>query len=42
MQHLGLTATTRASFALYNGPQDVMALLQAIDRARALFGQERW
>ena len=38
MQHLGLAATTRASFALYNEPLDVDALLQAIDRARAMFG----
>lgn len=39
MQSLGLTATTRASFALYNGPQDIAALLQSVERARDIFGK---
>jgi cysteine desulfurase/selenocysteine lyase len=38
MQHLGIPATTRASFAVYNTPEDVAALLDAIDHARRLFG----
>jgi cysteine desulfurase/selenocysteine lyase len=37
MRHLGLTATVRASFALYNGPEDVTALVQAVDAAVHLF-----
>ena len=37
MHALGLSATTRASFGLYNQPQDVEALLAAIDEVRRLF-----
>lgn len=39
MQHLGLAATVRASFALYNGPEDVTALVSAVDEAVRLFGK---
>jgi cysteine desulfurase/selenocysteine lyase len=35
---LGLTATARASFQVYNGPDDVDALVAAIARARGVFG----
>lgn len=35
---LGLTATARASFQVYNGPDDVDALIAAIARARGVFG----
>jgi cysteine desulfurase/selenocysteine lyase len=38
MQHLGVTATTRASVAVYNDEADIAALVRAIDRARRLFG----
>lgn len=37
MHYLGLTATTRASFGLYNQQEDVDALLLAIDEVRRLF-----
>lgn len=36
MQRLGVTATARASFGLYNGEDDVAQLLDALHRARAL------
>ena len=35
---LGATATTRASFAVYNTPADVDALVEALDRVPAVFG----
>lgn len=38
MQHLGLAATVRASFAVYNSEADIDALLRAIDEARRVFG----
>ena len=38
MRHLGLVATTRASFYLYNAPEDVDALVEALGVARDLFG----
>jgi cysteine desulfurase/selenocysteine lyase len=38
MQHLGLAATARASFAAYNSEADIEALLRAIEEARRLFG----
>ena len=37
MQHLGLTATVRASFAVYNSEDDIDALLGAVVEARRLF-----
>jgi cysteine desulfurase / selenocysteine lyase len=38
MQVLGVQSTTRASFYLYNGPDDVDALADALDGATDIFG----
>ncbi len=38
MEHLGVDATARASFGIYNGPDDVAALVRGIERVRKLFG----
>ena len=38
MERFGVAATTRASFALYNTPEEVEALAAALLRARKLFG----
>jgi cysteine desulfurase / selenocysteine lyase len=38
MRRLGVTATCRASFYLYNSPDDVEALAGALTKAGALFG----
>ncbi|HEV8581754.1 MAG TPA: cysteine desulfurase [Thermoanaerobaculia bacterium] len=38
MEHFGVPATTRASFALYNTPEEVEALAAGLHRARELFG----
>jgi cysteine desulfurase/selenocysteine lyase len=38
MRRLGAPATCRASFYLYNGPDDVEALVQAVIKAGTLFG----
>ena len=38
MQRFGLPATARASFYLYNTPEDVDALVNALHTARAVFG----
>jgi cysteine desulfurase/selenocysteine lyase len=38
MQVLGVQSTTRASFYLYNGADDVEALADALDRATDIFG----
>jgi cysteine desulfurase/selenocysteine lyase len=38
LQHLGLAATVRASFAVYNSEADIDALLAAIDQAQQVFG----
>jgi cysteine desulfurase/selenocysteine lyase len=38
MRRLGITATARASFYLYNGEDDVVALSDALDLAAAFFG----
>jgi cysteine desulfurase/selenocysteine lyase len=38
MTRFGIPGTARASFALYNRPEDVTALADAIARAQALFG----
>jgi len=38
MQRLGVTATCRASFAMYNTREEVDALAEALTKARAFFG----
>ena len=38
MDALGVPATARASFGVYNGPQDVDALVRGIDRVMRIFG----
>lgn len=38
MQHLGVTATARASFALYNTKEEVDILVRALEDCRKLFG----
>jgi cysteine desulfurase/selenocysteine lyase len=38
MARLGVPATTRASFALYNTRADVDALAAAVGRVREIFG----
>jgi selenocysteine lyase/cysteine desulfurase len=38
MRRLGVPATARASFYLYNGDDDVWALSKALDVAGAFFG----
>jgi cysteine desulfurase/selenocysteine lyase len=38
MQHLGIDATARASFGVYNGPQDIEALVRGLERVRKIFG----
>jgi cysteine desulfurase/selenocysteine lyase len=38
MDRYGIPATARASFAMYNRPEDVQALVAALGRARALLG----
>lgn len=38
MDHLGVPATARASFGVYNDEGDVAALLRGIDRTRRIFG----
>ena len=38
MRRLGVPATARASFYLYNGEDDIEALSQALDAAAAFFG----
>ena len=38
MDYLGVDATARASFGLYNGPDDIAALVQGLERVRKLFG----
>ena len=37
MRRFGVAATARASFSVYNSPDDVEALGRGIERARALF-----
>ena len=39
MDHLGVPATARASFGLYNDESDIEALLKGIERTRRIFGQ---
>jgi len=38
MEALGVPATARASFGVYNGPADVDALVKGIERVRRIFG----
>ena len=38
MERLGVLATTRASFYLYNTPEDVDRLVESVRRARSVFG----
>jgi cysteine desulfurase / selenocysteine lyase len=38
MRWLGVDATARASFGIYNGPDDITALVRGIERVRKLFG----
>ena len=38
MAHLGVDATARASFGVYNGRQDVEALRRGIERVTRIFG----
>lgn len=38
MQHLGVAATARASFAPYNNYDDIDALIDVIDKAQKMFG----
>jgi cysteine desulfurase/selenocysteine lyase len=39
MERFGVAATTRASFALYNGPDDVDALLRGVRKVQEIFGR---
>ncbi|WP_315760215.1 cysteine desulfurase [Sphingomonas sp. Y38-1Y] len=38
MEVLGVSATARASFGVYNGPRDVAALVEGIQRVTRIFG----
>ena len=38
MSYLGVDATARASFGIYNGPDDIAALVRGLTRVRKLFG----
>jgi cysteine desulfurase/selenocysteine lyase len=38
MRHLGVTATTRASFSLYNTKKDVDRLVEGLEVVREIFG----
>ncbi len=38
MEHLGVSATARASFGLYSDQADIAALLRGIERTRRIFG----
>jgi cysteine desulfurase/selenocysteine lyase len=38
MRHLGVEATARASFGVYNGRRDIEALAAGIERVRRIFG----
>jgi len=38
MEGLGVDATARASFAVYNGPQDIEALVKGVERVTRIFG----
>jgi cysteine desulfurase/selenocysteine lyase len=38
MEHLGVTATARASFGIYSDEEDIAALIRGITRTRRIFG----
>ncbi len=38
MDHLGVPATARASFGIYNDEEDVLALVRGIERVKRIFG----
>ncbi|HET9638476.1 MAG TPA: cysteine desulfurase [Allosphingosinicella sp.] len=38
MAHLGVDATARASFGVYNGARDIEALVRGLERVRRIFG----
>ena len=38
MDHLGVAATARASFGVYNGDEDVAALVRGLERVARIFG----
>ncbi|EZP52615.1 cysteine desulfurase [Sphingomonas sp. RIT328] len=38
MEVLGVDATARASFAVYNGPRDIEALVRGVERVTRIFG----
>lgn len=38
MQHLGVDATARASFGVYNSARDIDALMHGLERVRKIFG----
>ncbi len=38
MEHLGVTATARASFGIYSDESDIEALVKGIERVRKIFG----
>jgi cysteine desulfurase/selenocysteine lyase len=38
MRRFGFSATTRASFALYNNEDDVEALVAGVKKVREMFG----
>ncbi len=38
MEALGIDATARASFGVYNGPQDIEALAKGVERVTRIFG----
>ena len=38
MAHLGVDATARASFGVYNGRRDIEALVRGLERVRRIFG----
>jgi cysteine desulfurase/selenocysteine lyase len=38
MEHLGVPATARASFGIYNDESDVAALLRGLERVKRIFG----
>jgi cysteine desulfurase / selenocysteine lyase len=39
MDYLGVPATARASFGIYNDEGDVAALIRGIERVQRIFGQ---
>lgn len=41
MRRLGETATARASFYVYNGPEDVDALVRGLEQVKEVFGRVR-